>query len=120
MRLILLCATTIGACDAPAAAVDDGSTVTDDNGSSSTSDALVDADDSFHTILAAGDIASSDSHDTDTAELVASLPGTVIIVGDNAYSSGTLSEFMQYYEPTWGAFKARTKPAPGNHEYRTS
>jgi hypothetical protein len=29
-----------------------------------------------------------------------------------------LDEFNRCYQPTWGQFKARTKPAPGNHEYR--
>ena len=28
-------------------------------------------------------------------------------------------EFISCYEPTWGRFKDRTYPAPGNHEYNT-
>ena len=114
----LLFVIAVAACDARVA-VNDGNTVADDTPPLAV-DASPDAEAAVHTILAAGDIASSDPHDRDTAELVASLPGTVIVVGDNAYNSGTLSEFMTYYEPTWGQFKDRTKPAPGNHEYRTS
>ena len=90
-------------------------------------DATVDAapdtpdPDEFVVVLAAGDIASSDPHDVDTAALIAARgDASVLSLGDNAYSSGTLSEFNQYYQPTWGAFKNRTRPVPGNHEYRTS
>ncbi|RJS47357.1 DUF7594 domain-containing protein [Nocardioides cavernaquae] len=72
--------------------------------------------------VGAGDIANSGSGDTATAALIAALPSTATVwaAGDNAYSSGTLSEYNTYYEPTWGQFKARTIPAPGNHEYGTS
>jgi hypothetical protein len=55
-----------------------------------------------------------------TAKLLDSIPGTVYTLGDNAYGSGTASEFANCYDPTWGRHKARTKPAPGNHEYYTS
>ena len=30
-----------------------------------------------------------------------------------------LEEFQQCYDPSWGRYKARTAPAPGNHEYKT-
>jgi hypothetical protein len=33
--------------------------------------------------------------------------------------SGTAAEFRDCYGPTWGRFKARTRPAVGNHEYLT-
>jgi 3',5'-cyclic AMP phosphodiesterase CpdA len=52
--------------------------------------------------------------------LLDAIPGTVFTTGDNAYGSGTLSEYRNCYDPTWGRHKARTKPIPGNHEYRTS
>jgi len=76
--------------------------------------------DEFAVVLAAGDIASSDPFDADTAALVAARPGTVLVLGDNAYSDGAFDEFMAFYEPTWGAFKDRTRPVPGNHDYRTT
>jgi hypothetical protein len=44
----------------------------------------------------------------------------VFTAGDNVYSSGTATEFNTYYNPTWGQFKARTRPAPGNHDYGTA
>jgi hypothetical protein len=45
---------------------------------------------------------------------------TVLTLGDNAYNSGTDSQFATCYDPTWGRAKARTRPAPGNHDYATS
>jgi hypothetical protein len=32
---------------------------------------------------------------------------------------GGAQDFEQCYEPTWGQFKERTRPIPGNHEYET-
>jgi len=72
------------------------------------------------TLVGAGDISRCDSAgDTATAELVDSISGTVFTAGDNAYKEGTQYQFNNCYDPTWGRVKARTKPAVGNHEYRT-
>lgn len=72
------------------------------------------------TLIAAGDIAYCGTPwDEATATLVNGIPGTVAALGDLAYESGTTAEFNACYQPSWGAFKARTKPAPGNHEYQT-
>ena len=46
-------------------------------------------------------------------------PTFALTAGDNAYDTGTLAEFQTKYDPTWGSFKATTRPAPGNHEYNT-
>lgn len=73
------------------------------------------------TFVGAGDISSCDNNNDElTAQLLESIPGTVFTVGDNAYDSGTLSQFMNCYDPTWGRYKDRIKPVPGNHEYLTS
>ena len=40
-------------------------------------------------------------------------------LGDNTYPVGLLKEFEECYAPTWGQFKQRTHPSPGNHEYYT-
>src|SRR5215208_1900903 len=70
--------------------------------------------------VGAGDIASCDSPgDEATANLVDTIPGTVYTTGDNAYQSGTASEYANCYDPTWGRFKERTYPSVGNHEYAT-
>jgi acid phosphatase type 7 len=72
------------------------------------------------TIAAAGDIAESGGGQAATAAIVKSLnPTAVLTLGDNAYPNGSSSDYASYYDPTWGAFKAITKPAPGNHEYYT-
>lgn len=71
------------------------------------------------TLVAAGDIADGSNGDEQTAALVATIPGTVAALGDLAYENGSASDFATYYEPTWGRFKARTRPAAGNHEYQT-
>lgn len=44
----------------------------------------------------------------------------VIALGDNQYYCGGLSAFQQSYDLSWGAFKAMTHPAAGNHEFLTS
>jgi hypothetical protein len=44
----------------------------------------------------------------------------VLPLGDDQYSSGTLSTFQQVYDPSWGRYKASTYPAAGNHEYQMS
>jgi acid phosphatase type 7 len=71
-------------------------------------------------IVAAGDIADCSSDgDEATARLVGGIEGTVLTLGDNAYEDGTAQDFSECYEPSWGQFKERTKPAPGNHDYET-
>ena len=69
-------------------------------------------------LVGAGDIAGTPwTQDTATATLVSGIPGTVFTLGDNVYPNGTADEFSNYYDPTWGAFKARTRPSIGNHEF---
>ena len=70
-------------------------------------------------LIGAGDIAGcSDLSGAEaTAKLIEANPGTVFAAGDLAYESGSYQEFLTCYGPTWGRFKARTKPTPGNHEY---
>src|SRR5215208_6930250 len=69
-------------------------------------------------VVAAGDIASCASNgDEATAHLLARIHGTVLTLGDNAYEDGTASESHGCYDPSWGKYKARTRPAPGNHDY---
>ncbi|SHF82753.1 CBM96 family carbohydrate-binding protein [Streptoalloteichus hindustanus] len=70
-------------------------------------------------LVGAGDIATSGSADSATANLLDGISGTVFTAGDNAYPDGTASDFTNYYNPTWGRHKARTRPSPGNHDYHT-
>jgi len=70
-------------------------------------------------LVGAGDIASCDdlAGAEATAKLIEKIPGTVFAAGDLAYPDGSDEQFAKCYAPTWGRFKDRTRPAPGNHEY---
>jgi len=68
---------------------------------------------------AAGDIDGCNAG-ADTAKLVGKTTGPVATIGDNAYPSGSASDFAKCYDPTWGAFKDRTHPVAGNHDYDVS
>lgn len=74
------------------------------------------------TLVGAGDIAwcGNMSGAEGTAKLIDNTPGTVFAAGDLVYESGSWEEFQNCYQPTWGRFKDRTRPAPGNHEYQGS
>ncbi len=70
--------------------------------------------------VGAGDIAGTWPQDTETANLINALPGAAVFtLGDNAYNDGAPNEFALNYDPTWGQFKDRTRPAPGNHDFNT-
>jgi hypothetical protein len=80
------------------------------------------------TVYAAGDIAdckknvASETMAAKTAELIMNglakdSKALVITLGDNTYPVGRPEEFNECYDPTWGQFKSRTLPSPGNHDY---
>lgn len=78
-------------------------------------------------VAASGDIAERCTASTAscvhvrTANLVERMnPAAVITMGDNQYDDAHLSDFRSYYDTTWGRFKAKTKPTPGNHETYSS
>jgi acid phosphatase type 7 len=75
--------------------------------------------DQTFTLVGAGDIASCKAIEgaAATAKLIERIPGTVFAAGDLAYEHGNAAEFENCYGTTWGRFKARTRPTPGNHEY---
>jgi hypothetical protein len=71
-------------------------------------------------LVGAGDIADCRfGIDEETARLLDAIPGTVFTAGDNAYETGSMADYMNCYEGSWGRHKSRTRPAPGNHEYYT-
>jgi hypothetical protein len=71
-------------------------------------------------LLAAGDIGTCGSIGAaQTGQMLDSLSGTLLALGDIAYPHGTPEDFMNCYDPVWGRHKSRTKPTPGNHEYET-
>src|SRR5688500_6557831 len=69
------------------------------------------------TLIAAGDIAACDMDgDSATAALIAELEGTVATLGDHVYPAGSDETFAECYDPVWGPFLDRTRPAVGNHD----
>ena len=92
--------------------------------------AATSAEPEVQTVYAVGDIARCTHPDprwsgaADTAAVVAAGlaadPNAVALtLGDHTYPRGTKAEFADCYGPTWGRFKERTWPSPGNHEYAT-
>jgi 3',5'-cyclic AMP phosphodiesterase CpdA len=73
-------------------------------------------------LVGAGDIAGCSSLEgaQATAKLIDEIPGAVFAAGDLAYERGTAEEFRDCYGTTWGKFRERTWPVPGNHEYGTA
>ena len=76
------------------------------------------------TLIGAGDIAvcGSNVRDSATAQVVSDVlvgdpTAIAFTAGDNVYPDGSASWYSACYEPTWGAFKSRTRPVPGNHDY---
>ena len=75
-------------------------------------------------IVAAGDIACRGepcASQRRTARLIGRIdPQAVLPLGDTQYERGRLADYRSSYDPTWGRFRGRTYPTPGNHEYLTS
>jgi 3',5'-cyclic AMP phosphodiesterase CpdA len=89
------------------------------------------ASESAVTVFAAGDIARCAHPDPSwsgadgtaavvAAGLAADPQAVVLALGDLTYPIGAAKEFANCYAPTWGKFKDRTWPVPGNHEYYTA
>ena len=82
------------------------------------------------TVYAAGDIAECPhgapfSGAAATAALVAEAlardpQAAVLTLGDHVYPNGSAADFASCYAPTWGAFKSRTYPSPGNRDVARS
>ena len=71
-------------------------------------------------LIGAGDIADCElDSGAATAALLDTIEGTVFTAGDNVYPNGSASQFRDCYAPTWGRHLARTRPAPGNHDWET-
>ena len=85
--------------------------------------ALEDTTSSTVTVIAAGDIAEcrwgSPRGAEATARVIETISGIVLALGDLTYPNGAKAEYENCYEPTWGRFRYRTRPTPGNHEYNS-
>jgi acid phosphatase type 7 len=77
-------------------------------------------------LAAAGDIACAPNspetpttcHQVGTAAIVGAIdPSAVAALGDNQYEIGFLPAYQSVFDATWGLYRSRTFPVPGNHEY---
>jgi acid phosphatase type 7 len=75
-------------------------------------------------VVAAGDIAAPGGDQQRTADILRKIQAekgldAILMLGDGAYRFSNLANYRALYEPTWGipAFRAITRPVPGNHEY---
>src|SRR5438309_9131598 len=75
-------------------------------------------------LVGAGDISScAQDNDASTAKLLdgvingATSEVVVFTAGDDAYESGSDAEFEQCYDPTWGRYKDRARPARGTDRH---
>lgn len=81
-------------------------------------------------MAAAGDIAckpgsavtTTACQQNNTAALIKNDASISVVqtLGDNQYENGLPAEFQGSYAASWGAFKAKTHPAVGNHEYQST
>jgi hypothetical protein len=70
-------------------------------------------------LLAAGDVSTCwSSGDESVSRLLDTLAGTIALVGDSEQVNGSPDEYA-CYDQSWGRHLDRTKPAVGDHEYRT-
>ena len=64
-----------------------------------------------------GSSGTGSCHQQDTAFIVNNhQPAAVLALGDVQYECGGANGFEQHFDPTWGMFKSKIKPAIGNHE----
>jgi len=74
-------------------------------------------------LIGAGDICITGSiaDARATAALIVARPDDVVFTaGDNSNETGSAAQYAGCFDKTWGAFKGRIHPVPGNHEYMTS
>jgi len=68
-------------------------------------------------VLAAGDIASCGSDRDEATAALLEPAATILALGDLVHDKGSAQEFADCYQPSWGPYKAFTRPTPGEHEY---
>jgi hypothetical protein len=97
---------------------------TNATGSSRTPDATFTTTDTTIRVAAAGDIACPIDNPClnnarATGDVIRRLaPDLVLALGDIQYDDGRPEDYVGY-DAAWGSFRAITRPAIGNHEYRT-
>ena len=78
------------------------------------------ADARTEVLVGAGDVSTCDNdHAEKTADLLASVEGTIFTAGDTNQDNGEGWRYDECFTRSWGRFKKRIRPAPGNHDYMT-
>ena len=73
------------------------------------------------TVVAVADIGMCGSVGVQQAARIAEgIDGQIVLAGDLAYMQGSMTDFIRCFDPYWGQFRRRWRPAPGNHEYDTA
>jgi predicted phosphodiesterase len=68
--------------------------------------------------VGAGDISMCNRSDHfDTALLLDIYPGAIFTAGDNTNDEGFADEYKNCFDSSWGRYKSRIHPVPGNHDY---
>jgi hypothetical protein len=78
------------------------------------------ADDGGETavIAGAGDISVCDwPFDDRVSDLFKLIPGDIFTLGDNSNEQGSWEQYQRCFADSWGRFKERIHPVPGNHDY---
>jgi acid phosphatase type 7 len=71
-------------------------------------------------VVAVGDIGECGSPGVaQTARLIERIDGQLLLAGDLAYMEGSMQDFLRCFDPSYGQFRRRWRPAAGNHEYGT-
>jgi hypothetical protein len=55
-----------------------------------------------------------------TAELLRALPGPKFTAGDNVQDTGSMREYLDYWQPTWGTLGNEIFPTIGNHDRQSA
>ncbi len=113
---------TLGPPVAPPPTTSSATLVADPADTTNPADPADTADTADPVLIAAGDLAAchDDNRAAETAALVGSHVDAIATLGDHVYEDGTAKQFADCYEPTWGGLRARTRPAPGNHDYNST
>jgi acid phosphatase type 7 len=74
-------------------------------------------------LIGAGDICITSviAHASATADIISANPNAVVFTaGDNSNETGSTANYTNCVAKSWGVFKSRIHPVPGNHDYMTS
>lgn len=71
-------------------------------------------------VYVVGDMADENDGDTAVAAMLSRHNfDALLTLGDHTYQTGSAEEFANQYQPTYGAFDDRVRPAPGTDDYVT-